>query len=132
MLFPTGMGVHNLFYPIAHPWDNASKLANLVLALPPNALLIQTFVAAGAIGLVAIASYLGWTRRPRSIQVLDADSDSIQRIKGIVESYDKIELGRLSQMTNLSPSEVKEIVTHLIEQREIDAKIVDEEVVRGK
>ncbi|MCK5389720.1 MAG: PCI domain-containing protein, partial [Candidatus Thorarchaeota archaeon] len=115
-----------------HPWDNASKLASLVLALPPNTLLIQTFVAAGAIGLVAIASYLGWTRRPRSIQVLDADSDSIQRIKGIVESYDKIELGRLSQMTNLSPSEVKEIVAHLIEQGEIDAKIVDEEVVRGK
>lgn len=132
MLFPTGMGVHNLFYPIAHPWNNASKLANLVLALPPNTLLIQTFVAAGAIGLIAIASYLGWTRRPRSIQVLDADSDSIQRIKGIVESYDKIELERLSQMTNLSPTELKEIVTHLIEQREIDAKIVEEEVVRGK
>ncbi len=132
MLFPTGMGVHSLYYPIAHPWDNASKLASLVLALPPNTLLIQTFVAAGAIGLVAIASYFGWTRRPRSIQALDADSDSIQRIKGIVESYDKIELGRLSQMTNLSPSEVKEIVTHLIEQRKIDAKIVDEEVVRGK
>ncbi|MCK4566243.1 MAG: PCI domain-containing protein, partial [Candidatus Thorarchaeota archaeon] len=132
MLFPTGMGVHNLFYPIAHPWDNASKLANLKLALPPNTLLIQTFVAVGAIGLVAIASYLGWTRRPRSIQVLDADSDSIQRIKGIVESYDKIEIERLSQMTNLSPAEVKKIVTHLIEQREIDVKIVEEEVVRGK
>ncbi len=132
MLFPTGMGVHNLFYPIAYPWNNASKLANLKLALPPNTLLIQTTVAVGAIGLVAIASYLGWTRRPRSIDDLDADSDSIQRIKGIVESYDKIELGRLSQMTNLSPAEVKEIVTHLIEQREIDAKIVEEEIVRGK
>jgi len=132
MLFPTGMGVHNLFYPIAHPWDNASKLANLILALPPNTLLIQSSIAVGAIGLIAIASYLGWTRRRRSIQDPTADSDSMLRIKGIVESYDKIELHRLSQMTNISPHEVKEIISQLIEQKEIDAKIVGEEIVRGK
>ena len=37
MLFPTGMGVHNSFYPIAYPWSNASRLAIVTLPLPPSA-----------------------------------------------------------------------------------------------
>lgn len=132
MLFPTGMGVHNLFYPIVHPWDNASKLANLVLALPPNTLLIQTFVAAGAIGLVAIASYLGWTRRTQSGNDLISDSEDIQRIKGIIESHENIELKRLSVMVNLSPEAVKKIVMQLIDEKQIDAGFDGENIVRGK
>ena len=132
MLFPTGMGVHNLFYPIAYPWDNASKLAHLKLALPPNTLLIQTSIAVGAIGLVSIGLYLGWKRLPRSGHDLIGDSEEIQRIKGIIESYEKIEVKRLSVMVGVSPVEMKNIVEQLIDQKEIDATIVGEEIVRGK
>jgi len=132
MLFPTGMGVHNLFYPIAHPWNNALKLANLRIAQPPNTLLIQGGIAVGAIGLVAIAAYLGWTKRPRSTEVLAIESESIQRVKSIVESYDKISLERLSQMTNLSETEIKDIVSFLKDQKDLDARVVGEEIVRGK
>ncbi|TFH08688.1 MAG: hypothetical protein E4H14_05945 [Candidatus Thorarchaeota archaeon] len=132
MLFPTGMGVHNLFYPIAHPWDNALKLANLIITQPPNTLLIQGSIAVGAIGLVAIATYLGWTKHSKGTQVLEIESESIQRVKSIVESYDKIGFERLSQMTSLSETEVNDIVSYLIDQKGVDAKIVGEEIVRGK
>lgn len=131
MLFPTGMGVHNLFYPITYPWDSASKLVNLRIAQPPNTLLIQGSIAIGAIGLVAIAAYLGWTKKPRGTEVLAIESESIQRVRSVVESYDKISLERLSQMTNLSETEVKDIVLYLIDQKEVDARIVGEEIMRG-
>ncbi|MGY5878888.1 MAG: hypothetical protein RTV31_01500 [Candidatus Thorarchaeota archaeon] len=132
MLFPTGMGVHNLFYPIATPWDNASKLAHLALPAAPDTLLLQGVLAVGAIGLVSIALYIGWTRRRVGTQVLEADSEQIQRIRSIMESYEKIGVDRLSQMTNLSDSEVKEIVTYLIEHKKVDARFDGEEIVRGK
>jgi hypothetical protein len=130
MLIPSGMGVHRYFYPIAYPWANASRLALVRLPLPPDTILIQIGVV-GAIGFVAIASYFAFQRRSRMIETT-TDTETIQRIIGIVESYDRISISRLSQMTNLKESETKEIVLQLISQKELVAEFSDDEVIRGE
>ena len=56
----------------------------------------------------------------------------MQRVWSFVESFDNFRLERLSQMTNLSETEIKDIVSYLIDQKDLDARVVGEEIVRGK
>jgi hypothetical protein len=130
MLFPTGMGVHSYYYPIAYPWANASKLALVRLPLPPDTILIQVGIV-GAIGFVAVAIIFAYQRKSRIIETPGQDTEAIERIIGIIESYDKISIGRLSQMTNLQENETKQIVEQLITQKKLVAEIRDDEVIRG-
>ncbi|MFW9964225.1 MAG: hypothetical protein ACFFCX_11710 [Candidatus Sifarchaeia archaeon] len=139
MIFPTGMGVHSLYYPIADPWENASRLA--LVRLPPlqNTLLLQIGVVS-VIGFVALATYFTFHKNIKSpdigmqdtvVETLERSPEVTQRIIGIIESYDKIGLDRLSRMTNLEEPTVREIVFDLISKKSIYAKIVDNDVIRG-
>lgn len=131
MLIPTGMSVHALYFPIAHPWENASRLAMVRLPVPPDTILLQMGIV-GIIGLVAVASYFAYQRRPKIVEIPGHSSETIERITGIIESYDRISIERLSQMTNIHTDEVKDIVQQLVTQQRLDAQIIDDEVVRGK
>jgi hypothetical protein len=129
MLFPTGMGFDGLYYPIVYPWENASRLALVRLPVPPDTILIQLGVA-GVIGFVAVALYFTYQRRPRGV-IHGSDPELIERISSIIESYDRITIERLSQITNTSEEKIREIVEQLIEHQGLQAKVSDEEIIRG-
>jgi hypothetical protein len=131
MLFPTGMGVHSYYYPIAYPWENASRLALIRLPLQPDTILIQVGTV-GAIGFAAIALYFTYQKRFQIIETPGQDSEVNKRIMGIIESYDKISIDRLSQMTSLQENEAKQIVQQLITQKKLVAEIRNDEVIRGE
>jgi len=141
MLFPSGMGVHNLFFPIASPWENASRLALLELSLLPSSWLVQFgfFIVTGFAGVVLV---LGWTIRYKSHRYkqigsafiatpeMEAIDETYRRIAGIIQSYETITIERLALMANISERDARAIVTELISKKIISAKIVGEEVIR--
>jgi hypothetical protein len=131
MLIPTGMGVHDAYFPIAYPWANASRLAIVRLPVPPDTILLQMGIA-GVVGFVAVALFLTYQRRPKIVEIPGHSPEEIERISSIIESYDRISIERLSQMTSTNENEVREIVQQLIDQKALDAQIIDDEVVRGE
>lgn len=131
MLFPTGMGVHSSYFPIAYPWVNASRLALVRLPIPPDTMLLQVG-ALGVVGFIAVALYFAYQRMPKSSAIDEYDSELIERVTGIIESYERITIERLSQMTNTNESKVKEIVEQLIDQKKLEARFSDDEVIRGE
>jgi hypothetical protein len=130
MLFPTGMGVDGLYYPIVYPWENASRLAHVRLPVPPNTTLLQIGIVVG-FGFLAVAAYFTYQRRPKIVETPERNIEVTNRIMGIIESYDRITIERLSHMTNLEESDAREIVQELISQKKINANIIDEEIIRG-
>lgn len=130
MLFPTGMDVHSCYYPIARPWENASRLALVRLPVPPDTILLQIgFV--GMIGFVAVVLYFSYQKRPKGI-IRGYDPEVIERISSIIESYDRITVERLSQLTDISEKEIRDITQQLIEQENLVARISNDEIVRGE
>jgi hypothetical protein len=129
MLFPTGMGFDGLYYPIVNPWQNASRLALVRLPVPPDTILFQLGTI-GFVGFVAVAIYIAFQRRP--VEIRGHDPEVIDRISGIIESYDKISFSRLSQLTDTYENEVREIVRTLVEHKKLAAEIRGDEVIRGE
>ncbi len=130
MIFPTGMGFDGLYYPIVYPWENASRLAMVRLPAPPDSLLLQLGII-GLIGFAAVALYFTYQRRPRGL-IRGHDPELIERITSIIESYDRISVERLSQMTSTGQKDVRKIAQYLIDQGKINAKVSDDEIIRGE
>jgi predicted transcriptional regulator len=142
MLFPTGMGVHNLYFPIANPWENASKLALVQLPLVPDTTLTQLgfFIV---LSLAGIALVIGWTMRARSsknrkvtlatstVSTSQEKSEIIQRILSIIESYNEITIERLALMANISEDEARETVSQLISEGKLRVKLIDNKIFRS-
>ncbi|MFX1484015.1 MAG: hypothetical protein ACFFCP_12620 [Promethearchaeota archaeon] len=136
MLFPTGMGVHNLFYPIAYPWENASKLALVWLPLAPDTSLTELGIV-GVLGFVAVALIIGYRRKVSITPRIETtsvppilDSERIDRMIGIIQSYDKIPISRLSMMINMREDETRQVVKELIAQHKLSAELRDNIVIR--
>jgi hypothetical protein len=129
MLFPTGMGVHSSYFPIAHPWENASRLALVRLPVPPDTIPLQVGTLV-VVGFMAVALYFTYQRMPKSSAINGYDSEVIERVTGIIESYDRITIERLSQRTNTNEPKVREIVEQLIDQKKLKARISGDEIIR--
>lgn len=128
MLYPSGMGVHSLFYPLIKPLENASKLA--VLIIPSSIPIVVIFGV--SVGFVALISYFGWKRRIASSSVAVIESEDSMRVLELIQSYDEITLQRLSIMTGLSEEEVREKVNQLAEKRLIKVEISHDGTIRRR
>ena len=122
LVFPSGMGVDSWFYPMANPWENASRLALADLLAPPLDPVILIVGVAGA-GTIAAVIYVEWSRwRLRNIPAILRTEDA-KRILTLVQSHDSISIERLSKMTNVPSADVSAIVRALIDHKRIEATL---------
>ncbi|MBN2228582.1 MAG: hypothetical protein JW779_03240 [Candidatus Thorarchaeota archaeon] len=130
MLYPSGMGVHNLFYPLTYPWENASRLAILHLATTLDISVLIVGSSLG-IGFIALVTYFGWRRRVSGISTYIETEDSM-RIVELIKSYDQITLERLSRMIGTSENELRNRIGELQSQNAIDVKISDNGTIKRR
>lgn len=130
MLYPSGMGVHNLFYPLLYPWANASRLAILKIEaeFPFIPLVVGLSVSGGFIALIA---YFGWKRKAMASATTIESEDSM-RVLELLLSYDEITLERLSKMTGVSEVETKGLIEELVNDKMVDVEINDDGTVIRK
>ncbi|TFF94361.1 hypothetical protein EU546_04995 [Candidatus Thorarchaeota archaeon] len=121
-LFPSGMSVHHMSYPLLDSWNDISRLARAYLA----PIVTSPLPVVVPLALLATASivYVLWRRhRAAPVPVLD---ESERRILEIVRSYDEISLDRLAQMTNLDSLSTRKAVSGLIESGELKAVLSED------
>ncbi|TFG33557.1 hypothetical protein EU527_07785 [Candidatus Thorarchaeota archaeon] len=131
MLYPSGMGVHNLFYPLLYPWENASRLA--VLTIPTSiSPIILTIGLSLSFGMIALVSYFGWKRKVAGSSMVVIESEESMRVLELIQSYDEITLERLSVMVGLSEAEIRERIRELGENNGVNIEITCDGIVKRK
>ncbi|TFG31525.1 hypothetical protein EU527_12265 [Candidatus Thorarchaeota archaeon] len=131
MLYPSGMGVHNLFYPLLFPWENASRLAALIIPVSISPI-ITTIGLSLSFGIIALVSYFGWKRKVAGSSTIAIESEESMRILELIQSYDEITLERLAVMVQQSETEIRETLRELRESNIIDVEINDDGTIRRK
>lgn len=131
MLYPSGMGVHNLFYPLILPWNNASRLGVLVIPnfVPPVVLAVEISLC---IGVVALVGYFGWKRRVAGSSTVFIESEDSMRVLELIQSYDEITLNRLSSMSGISEDNIRARIQELVEIGRVNVEITQDGIVKRK
>lgn len=131
MLYPSGMGVHNLFYPLIEPWENASRLGILVIPSSISPVTLGVGISLG-IGVVALVAYFGWKRRNARSSSMIIESKESMRVLELIQSYDEITLARLSRMAAKSENDIRAEIQEFVDTGKVNVEITQEGIVKRK
>jgi hypothetical protein len=122
MLFPSGMGVHALYYPMVLPWDNAARLSNVILVSAPMIDSIMLITILASVGLIAAVTYVLVSGKRSDLVTVGPTQEKLDRIADLVASYEEISLERLAKQAALTEQEAEATVKRMIYEGSLKAE----------
>ncbi|MFW9968503.1 MAG: PCI domain-containing protein [Candidatus Thorarchaeota archaeon] len=122
MLFPSGLGVFNLYYPMVFPWENAARLALVRLALISVIDPIMFIGIASGIVLFAGVAFVFMRKGRTKDTEVGFSVETVERVSELVRSYEQITLERLSRQTGMTRTETESTIREMISKGLLNAE----------